>query len=421
MKHVPIELGDLTNWVPFREYHAACGATFDDDLKRFLNATMDEVRTSASTRLAISILDIIGISDFGLFRDAVLRRELTGTIAYAKQRDHSSHTVYNYLLGWYFYRHCSIFADALAVEFQRRGVGRAKGLEPFSSDRRYFGAVWKYVTILHDIGYMFEGGLPILDFRDSHEQALIGCNVAHRYFNRGMWLEYKLNSIPLRSQLFKALGDSIRPPLFNSLRTLAEIADGLRFLGDDVDVLQAAVCNDLVRGGVRDVPYPDLNDLSCDAFELWTQHYERFDNDRMANRIKCVQNIFNVFIDVGIPGIDVRLLEHGVCSGLLVNLMAATYYYRLYAKASALSKPPLAVQRFLHGRSWSPAFWWTGIVWATAATAIHNVQQMDTLTSVDASWPGPISLEEDPIAYLGILADVLDSRVPSSRLLSDGP
>ena len=151
MKHVPIELGDLTNWVPFREYHAACGATFDDDLKRFLNATMDEVRTSASTRLAISILDIIGISDFGLFRDAVLRRELTGTIVYAKQRDHSSHTVYNYLLGWYFYRHCSIFADALAVEFQRRGVGRAKGLEPFSSDRRYFGAVWKYVTILHDI------------------------------------------------------------------------------------------------------------------------------------------------------------------------------------------------------------------------------------------------------------------------------
>lgn len=88
--------------------------------------------------------------------------------------------------------------------------------------------------------------------------------------------------------------------------------------------------------------------------------------------------------------------------------MAATYYYRLYAKASALSKPPLAVQRFLHGRSWSPAFWWTGIVWATAATAIHNVQQMDTLTSVDASWPGPISLEEDPIAYLGILVDVLE-------------
>ena len=99
--------------------------------------------------------------------------------------------------------------------------------------------------------------------------------------------------------------------------------------------------------------------------------------------------------------------------------MAATYYYRLYAKASALSKPPLAVQRFLHGRSWSPAFWWTGIVWATAATAIHNVQQMDTLTSVDASWPGPISLEEDPIAYLGILSYGNwrnGTDIPSSRV-----
>ena len=115
-------------------------------------------------------------------------------------------------------------------------------------------------------------------------------------------------------------------------------------------------------------------------------------------------------------GIEVRLLDHGVCSGLL-NLMAATYYYRLYAKAATFSKPPLAVQRFLHGRKWSPAFWWTGIVWATAATAIHNVQQMNTLTNVDASWPGQISLEEDPIAYREYLLIYWRNGIdiPSSR------
>ena len=59
------------------------------------------------------------------------------------------------------------------------------------------------------------------------------------------------------------------------------------------------------------------------------------------------------------------------------------------------------------GVSYDPTWWWTGIVWASAAVAIHNVQQFPI------PWPGcndkqcPLSLEEDPIAYLGILVDIL--------------
>jgi hypothetical protein len=52
-------------------------------------------------------------------------------------------------------------------------------------------------------------------------------------------------------------------------------------------------------------------------------------------------------------------------------------------------------------------WWWVSLVWATAATALHNVQQQES------PWPGcveaiqPLGLKEDPLAYLGILVDVL--------------
>lgn len=59
------------------------------------------------------------------------------------------------------------------------------------------------------------------------------------------------------------------------------------------------------------------------------------------------------------------------------------------------------------GCSYHAYWWWTSIVWATAAVAIHNLQQQGK------RWPGcrdeitPLTLSEDPLAYLGILVDVL--------------
>src|SRR5205823_1257748 len=124
MKAIPTELAELLNHAPFQKYHKACGPEFDNDLKRFLSSTMDEVRTSTSNRIARLILHIIDIRDFGLFRKSVLRRELTGTIAYPRQRDHSSHTLYNYLLGWYFFLGSKPLRETLDRQFARRGVGQ---------------------------------------------------------------------------------------------------------------------------------------------------------------------------------------------------------------------------------------------------------------------------------------------------------
>src|SRR5262245_15157133 len=130
MKIAPVELRELLAWPPFMERHRTC-KDFASEIERFLSATMDEVRTSTSNRIVRLVLDLIEISDFGLFRKSVLRRELTGTIAYPRQRDHSSHTLYNYLLGWYFFRHASLITASLSKHFTVRGVGAKNPPTPF--------------------------------------------------------------------------------------------------------------------------------------------------------------------------------------------------------------------------------------------------------------------------------------------------
>jgi hypothetical protein len=406
MNPVQTELQDLLNWKEFTAHHAKCGATFGGDLTGFLAATMDEVRISKSNRVVRSIMSLIEIKDFGLFRKSVLLRELTATIAYPKQRDHSSHTLYNYLLGWYIYRYSGPMKAALEAEFKKRGVGAPGAEWPFESDTSFFGCIWQYVSLLHDIGYMFEGGLPSLAFRGSNEQAAIGARAARDYFNREIWLESNLEVPAVRSKLFAKLGNSLEPPKFDEVETLADIGNQLRFLGENLGALKAPVSESLRALGLGESTHPDFSELSSDAFELWTENYTSFGNTGMAARIQSMRRVFNGLIDEGLPGSGVRLLDHGVCSGLLL-LLATTYYYQLYAAAKACTDPSEITKRFSEQGTWSPAFWWAAIIWATSATALHNVQQISAAKQIDDAWPGPLTLAEDPLAYLGVLVDIL--------------
>lgn len=403
MKAVPDELATLLSQPEFREFHTPCGDKFEKDVKRFLTATMDEVRLTTSSRVALKVLETIGIGDSATFRDAVLRRELSGTIAYEKQRDHSSHTLYNYLLGWYFFAHSPKLNGALTSEFAKRGVPRAS-VELFQTNGSYFGSVWQYVSLLHDIGYMFEGGLSRMSFEDSSKQAEIGAFVARQHFGRTIWLDYKIDIIAERARLLENLGANLRPPAFARTGTLAEIADELRTIGNLEDLLPHV---NLALDEVGVTEKPDLKDYSEDGFQLWAQHYAQFGNSGMERRILSLRKIFNGLIDVGLPDVNLRVLDHGVC-GALLQLWASTYYYRLLARALCFKEPRLpVVQKIVDGGSWSPAFWWTGIVWATAAVGLHNIQQMSAAARLDPEWPGKLSLSDDPLAYLGILVDVI--------------
>jgi hypothetical protein len=405
MKIVPEELSNLLSSPEFCEFHNGCGAQFSVKVRQFLTATMDEVRLATSSRVALDILNTIGISDAAHFRKAVLRRELSGNIAYSRQRDHSAHTLYNYLLGWYFFTHSPPLRKALTKEFEKRGVSKLD-IKPFQNISSYFGCVWQYASLLHDIGYMFEGTRSRMDFETSSKQAEIGARVAGEYFSRMVWLDYGIDLAIMRDRLFESLGSELRPAAFENTNTLGNIADQLRTIGN-LDCLLAATGAELDRVGFLSDRKPQLDDFSGEGFELWAHHYERFDSPDMAKRIRSTRKVFNGLIDRGLPDVNVCLLDHGVCGGLL-QLSASTYYYRLRAKSLDVPEPrPRFVQRIIDAGEWSPAFWWTGIVWGTAAVGIHNVQQISSAKRLDPDWPGLLPLTEDPLAYLGILVDII--------------
>jgi hypothetical protein len=400
MAKVPDELRKLQTWPEFRKYHKTC-ADFSDQLERFLGATMDEVRTSTSNKVVRSILQIIEMSDFGLFRKSVLRRELSGVIAYPRQRDHSAHTLYNYLLGWYFFRHARALRDPLDKQFKLRGVdGRNSQGERWE----FFGHIWQYASLLHDIGYMFEGGLPSLGFRDSIEQAEIGVQTVRDYFHRQVWVNCGFDG-SLRDSLLSVLDNPIKIPAVEKCSSLGDIAAQLQHIGDPT-ILSESVSKGVDDLGLPSARRPAFGAFSCDAFELWAHHYDVFKNERMSKRIRSVREIFHSLIDEGLPRVDLRLLDHGVCSGLLL-LLASTFYYQVHTSAQQKAPVSELAERFVNSGTIDPAFWWTGIVWATAATAIHNVQQMADLDKLDEDWPGPLNLDEDPLAYLGILVDII--------------
>jgi len=126
----------------------------------------------------------------------------------------------------------------------------------------------------------------------------------------------------------------------------------------------------------------------------------------MAQRFRSLRKIFNNLIDRGLPDADVRVLDHGVCGGLL-QLAASTYYYRLHASARLTSNARSNLAKKILRDDWSPAFWWTGIVWGTAATGLHNIQQISAAAKLDVDWPRKLQFADDPLAYLGILVDII--------------
>lgn len=112
-----------------------------DDLKKFLFATMDEVRLRFAASCTKSILKSTDLEDADHFRQGLLRREISKDIAYPKQRDHSAHTLYNYLLGWYIYNNNGLIQDKLKEHFSLRNC-----------DDDSFSSLWPFVSLLHDVG-----------------------------------------------------------------------------------------------------------------------------------------------------------------------------------------------------------------------------------------------------------------------------
>src|SRR5262245_60562353 len=81
-------------------------------LEGFLCSTVDEVRSRRANELAQVTLKLHYFDEVMPLRESVLCREAGGDTANPNQRDHTAHTVNNWLLGWLIYENSKQFRTA---------------------------------------------------------------------------------------------------------------------------------------------------------------------------------------------------------------------------------------------------------------------------------------------------------------------
>jgi hypothetical protein len=384
-----------------KEFFALSDITdFNRLLKRFLRSTMDQVRANTALQCTRQILKVSDLDDLELFREGVWKREARGVIKFPGQRDHTAHTLNNWLLGWYLYCRIPAIKEAMTKAIEKR---RWQQFERYGPDR-FFGHAWLYVSLLHDIGYMFEGALDATEPGYQNEHAAIGLRTANEYFQFFFWRHMRVDATDDRTVVLDEKQGIPRAPLDPSM---TEIAMYLRTLDLDMKPLYDQV----QKTGLKHLPE---GAFSSDAFELWKAHYEAINAPSMAHRIVCLEEAYIEHATRELPGTGVRVLDHGTCSGLL-QLKIATFFYRLFASMKARLKDKRTtkaakstIQKLLQREEdldnpFNFEYWWSGIVWATAACAVHNMQQQNNWPS--AHRPQKLALNEDPLAYLGILVD----------------
>lgn len=282
--------------------------------------------------------------------------------------------------------------------FQIRGL---------DSDEQDFANIWPFLSLLHDVGYLFEGKIDPLDSSTQSDQVKIGVEVVHDYFNHEYWMVCDIDSVFDRERIRQMSG--VKEPYFSS-RSMSEVADVLRSLGD-LEKLREAIKIERSTNTNYPTGNPDylntFNGLPGDSFDLWFRHYDYYNLQPMKERILFIKNAFEYQISEGVNSSGLRLLDHGVTSGLLILLYSTHYFKMLFGLGNT---PPsdlndrIAWKKFKQeipdNVGYHAMWWWTSILWATAASAIHNIQQMEL------SWPKhigkyeKISVDEDPLCYL---------------------
>lgn len=380
--------------------------------EKFLQATLDEVRLHYAERFARSILERFDLDDAMHFREAVLSRELTGNMAYEKQRDHAAHTLNNYLLGWYLFEHCGKLKDAIGEAIKKR-----RNWSNTESLRARFGNVWVWASLLHDVGYLLEGNVPRVSPEIQHASVAAGARVIQDYFDHRFWFEVNGRSIDLRDELCANDAALSIVPLFDT-SSIASVATSLSRI-PVTKGLQNAVLGALRQDpAIKESVPPSLHQ---DAFRLWSQHFAMYDSPDvpmpMAQRIDVVRRWFEGILWDGFPAEGFRILDHGVCSGLIL-LQFSTFYFSILQKAEQAKDSPKCSEWYQSEQSKAVQWrlWWDSVLWGTGAAAIHNIVQValkyqKEFPSADQTPRYPkmekLTLKEDPIAYLGLLVDLL--------------
>ncbi|MDP2036153.1 MAG: hypothetical protein Q8L04_02135, partial [Ignavibacteria bacterium] len=220
-------------------------------LKEFLEATNDENRIRFSSKLSDNILDQNFFSDAEYLRTELLKREISQNIYYDKHRDHICHTLNNYLLGWYFFLYCTKIREEFAKAFLARELLPTVICNKYKTEVGYqydtlirdlndeeieialneiFSDLWPYASLLHDIGYLFEGSIKSNSGELDSEQIELGADVINNFYSSVFWKLSNISSTDVKQLIIEDVfeGEKNFNKIFINKESIFTIADSLR-------------------------------------------------------------------------------------------------------------------------------------------------------------------------------------------------
>jgi hypothetical protein len=162
-------------------FHQDIGSSIPN-LRNVFSVSADQDRLYYAEEYALAVLGLTDLGDFKWFRRGVWLRETVPTTRYTEQRDHSVHTLHNYLIGWYFFVNSPLFRDQFEAALRARVLPT-----DLNSIINLFGEIWCFVSLLHDIGYLFEGEIPNDSATLLDEGIRDGVRWAYEYFEEILW------------------------------------------------------------------------------------------------------------------------------------------------------------------------------------------------------------------------------------------
>lgn len=349
---------------------------FIRNLTIFLEARTDARRLIYSQKVAETLLKTHYLQEMTKLRRKVADFELQRIMEYKKQRDHTAHTLYLFLLGIWLYDSVPIVRDSY----------NANTIEILPWSRRKpeakFLFQWLYASILHDLGYVFSDvGPTTIEYRRSVDD-IFGLD----------WL---------RSEVLSGLSGKRRSIAERGLSRVYEIFN--KTYGDKCPRKTSDTNEPIeILNRLKHVPW--LNDLGLpqngfdDGFTAFsTKHRDAEDLRRFADDLARL----------GFQKDGKGSVDHAVSGGLLL-LQYTSYWYWLMDKLRTVDRESSAIIK----TSYYPLTALPIIIKACRAVAYHNIDLPNTDKRFD--------IDNEPLIFLSILCDELSTweRFPAAKDLS---
>lgn len=335
---------------------------------KLANAYDDFTRRDAALDFARVALGLNDADEYVKLMEIVAVQEQLRTPNYSRQREHTAHVVYLYLLGIWFYDNVPL----VRTTFNRitpQDPNRTSPTEPY--DEFYFQ--WLYAGLLHDVGYIFENLGPGTKSDRRKVDAIFGW----RFLKSQLPANIKPTTIEAFARFRLQWCDRFIGQFPVSQKSLASISDGVTLICRLASVPWAT---ELV---------PSWQDIT-DAFHM-------FDSEVAPSQETPLEQ-FALLIsrDENGPAVD-----HAIASGLLL-FRYTTYWYWIMNTVREQELEAWLDYQGANVEVWDyePKNLHVSIAPACRATAYHNVNP-------SRIGMAKLTLEADPLLFLSIICDGL--------------